>query len=457
MAKRSWINRVGNEVETVGVLPIPDSQRTMTPGKLFNVWAMASASVTAPLIGLLLFPFGLWYIIAAMAISWLVGVIPVGIFSEMGREIPLTALIVARKTDGTIGAFLFSLLFTVVNIGWFGLNTEVVGQILSALFHQPDILWFWIIGIVQVILVLFGMKWLEYFYRYTSLLLVVCYTILTVYLFTHFPMPAFLGPTKPVEWGIAISTIVSFSILSWTYKVSTVSRFCVPKKSSKFSGSYFLAPSIGIMLPFLLMGVVGFFSQKMTGNWNVALLGPHMPIWGLIAAIGVSLAIIHTNAMNLYPSTVDILVALNTLHKNSSRWEQPVTTAILGLFAILLAMAGILDKAQSFFNMVGDTVIPFSFIMIADWLWVQKKRTKPEEFFDKPKQMKDWISWAGVISFLVGFSISFWGTYFLPPFFYDVLPLQVIGGLISTVLYVILEIPAIKSNEMVEVIKVTDE
>jgi len=58
---------------------------------------------------------------------------------------------------------------------------------------------------------------------------------------------------------------------------------------------------------------------------------------------------------------------------------------------------------------------------------------------------------------LVGFSISFWGTYFLPPFFYDVLPLQVIGGLISTVLYVILEIPAIKSNEMVEVIKVTDE
>ncbi len=451
MAKKSLLNKIGNEVETVGVLPVPDSQRTMGPVKLFNVWAMASASATTPLIAALLFHFGLYYMIAAIVVSFLIGIIPAGLFSEMGREIPLTALIVARKTDGTVGAFLFSLLFTIVNIGWFGLNTEVAGQILSSLFHQSDILWFWIIGIVQVVLVLFGMKWLEYLYRYTSLILVACYAVLTVYLFTSFPFPASLGGTQPMEWGIAISTIVSFSILAWTYKTSTVSRFCTPKKSSKFSAPYFFAPSVGIMLPVLLMGIIGFFSQKMTGNWNVALLGSHMPIWGLIAAIGVSLAIIHTNAMNLYPSTVDLLVALNTLHKKSYNWEQPLATTILGIFAILLAMAGILDKAQSFFNIVGDTIIPFSFIMIADWLWVQKKRTKPDRFFDKPKNMKDWISWPGIISFVIGFAIGFWGTYFLPPFFYDVLPLQVIGGLVSVALYVIFEINTVKGNKAVEV------
>jgi purine-cytosine permease-like protein len=109
--------RVGGEIETVGVAPVPDDQRVQTPRQMFIVWLMASASATTPLIGALLFKFGLTDLIIAIVASWLIGFIPAGLFSEMGREVPLSALVVARKTYGWDGSLLFSVLFSVVNLG----------------------------------------------------------------------------------------------------------------------------------------------------------------------------------------------------------------------------------------------------------------------------------------------------------------------------------------------------
>ncbi len=83
-----------------------------------------------------------------------------GLFLKLRWEVPLTALGVARKSYGTAAAFLFSVLFTFVNRGWFGLNAAGAGETLSAITHKSSELGFGIIGVIQVILVLFGMKWL---------------------------------------------------------------------------------------------------------------------------------------------------------------------------------------------------------------------------------------------------------------------------------------------------------
>jgi purine-cytosine permease-like protein len=101
--EHSLRHRLGGDIETVGVAPVPESQRTMTPGKLFIVWLMASASATTPLIGSLLYHYGLTDLILAIVIAFLIGVIPAGLFSEMGRRVPVTALIVARKSFGWDG------------------------------------------------------------------------------------------------------------------------------------------------------------------------------------------------------------------------------------------------------------------------------------------------------------------------------------------------------------------
>ncbi len=432
------------EIETVGIGPVPHDQRTMSSGKMLVVWLMASASATTPLIGALLFHFGATDMILAIVLSWLIGLVPAGLFSEMGREVPLTGLIVARKTYGTAGAFLFSVLFTFVNMGWFGLNTAVAGEVLNAITHMSGSLWFWIIGAVQAILVLFGMKWLEYFYRYTSVLLLICYGVLAYYLFSHYHV-ALPGAAAPMAWGTAITTIVTFSILAWTYKTSTVSRFAVPSGSGRGKTGFFLAPSVGIMLAVLVMGIVGMYSQQATGNWNVALLGPHIPVWGFIAAVGVALAIIHTNAMNLYPSTVDLLVALNTFRR-PTRWEQPIATLVLGFLSTVLAILGILNHVQGFLDAIGDVIIPFTFVMVVDWVWVQRRRTPASAFFEAPTTPQGWWNWPALIAFLIGLGLSIWGGGWFPGLFATVLPLPVVTGLVSAVIYGLWQVPRSKST-----------
>lgn len=430
----AW-QRVGQEIETVGVQPVPDRQRRTTSGKLLIVWAMTSASATTPLLGSLLFHLGLWYMVGAIVASLAIFLIPCGLFSEMGRELPLTALIVARRNYGWSATFCFSVLFTFVNMAWFGLNTATGALILAALAHTSAAPWFWIVGGIDIVLVLFGFKWLEYFYRYTAAILVVCYVALAVYLFTHYTLHV-PRQTGPVQWGVAISTVAGFSILAWTYKTSTLSRFARPADQTPGRrGRYLLAPGVGIMLPVLLMSVIGIFSQQATGNWNIAVLGAHISGWGFVAAIGAALAVLHTNAMNLYPSTVDLLVALNTVRK-PRRWEQPVATVVLGVLGTVLAEEGILDHAQAFVTDVGDILGPFAFVMLVDWLWGRMRdKRDPATYFRTPAGLSEHWKAGAIVSFFIGFVFSFWGMSIFPPAFYDNVPLALFGSLAAAVVY----------------------
>jgi purine-cytosine permease-like protein len=419
--------RVGGEIETVGVAPVPENQRIQKPTSMFIVWLMASASATTPLIGLLLYKYGLTDMIIAIVASWLIAFIPAGLFSEMGREVPLTALVVARKTFGWDGSLLFSVLFSLVNLGWFGLNTEVGAEILAAITHSSVYIWDVVVGGIQIVLVVFGYKWLERFYRYTVVILIAAYVALIIYLCTHFTLH-YPHQTEQMNWGTAFTTVLTFSILAWTYKLSTTSRFSVP--SSKTGGtkaSYFLAPSVGIMLAVLVFGIVGAYSNEATGSWNIALLGASISGWGFVAAIGAALAVIHTNAMNLYPSTVDLLVALNNVHK-PTRWEQPLATIGLGVLGTVLAIAGILDHVQTLITDAGDIIIPFTFVMLVDWLYVQRRRTPASAFFQKPRGLSDRVVPSAIVAVAIGFVLGFWGDKFLPGFFYNTLPLPVVAG-----------------------------
>jgi purine-cytosine permease-like protein len=179
------------------------------------------------------------------------------------------------------------------------------------------------------------------------------------------------------------------------------------------------------------------FSTEATHNWNVALLGANLSWWGVVAAVGVVVAIVHTNAMNLYPSTIDVLVAMNTFLK-PRRWEQPVGTFLLGIASTVLAVAGILTHIQSFLDSIGDVIFPFTFIMLVDWLLVQRRDTPEEAFFERPRRFSEWLDPVAAVAFAAGVAFNIWIHLVLPSALNEQMPIPLVGALLSAVLYAVM-------------------
>ena len=425
--------------ETLGIAPVPDRERNMRPGSLFVIWGLASASATTPVIGLVLKGVGLSSFVWLNVLALLVGLVPSMLLTHMGRQVPIISMVMARRTYGIGGATLLAALYTIVGAGWFGLNTDVGGQILTAIFPGYGMMWYLLLGAVQIALVFFGMEVLEKFYNYTAVVFLLCYAVLAYYLFTRY---AFVMPIDkgPVDWGGDIDLILSFSLLAWAYVFPTVTRFCVPPTPTEKPVSramYMLAPSVGVMAAVLFMGALGLIALQMTGDWNIAMLGKSLPVWGEVSAIGVILAIAHCNAMNLYPAVTSLLAVVNVAGNRSHRMLQPSLVVVLGIFSTVLAILGILDFIQGFLSLLGSLLFPFTFILVVDWFHGRYYAEPVALFYRRGARPAEWFSWPApwaITMLIVGVLLGESG-HVLPALAARFIPWQVCSALIVTIVY----------------------
>jgi purine-cytosine permease-like protein len=295
-----------------------------------------------------------------------------------------------------------------------------------------------VLGVIQIALVFFGMEVLEKFYRYTALVFLLCYAVLAYYLFTRYPfaMPVANGA---VDWGKDIDLILSFSLLAWAYIFPTVTRFCPPSTAAEKPLArtlYMLAPSVGVMAAVLLMGALGLIALQMTGDWNIALLGKSLPVWGEVSAIGVILAIAHCNAMNLYPA-VTTLLAVNAAGGRSHRMLQPSLVLILGIFSTVLAILGILAYIEGFLSLLGSLLFPFSFILVVDWFHGRYYAEPVSLFYRKATTFAEWFSWPApwAIAMLIVGVVLGESERLVPKSVTHFIPWQVCAALMVTLVY----------------------
>lgn len=439
--------------ETLGIAPVPPGERNMRAGSLFVIWGLASASATTPVIGLVLKGVGLSTFVWLNLLALLVGIVPSTLLAHMGRQVPIISMVMARRTYGIGGATLLAALYTIVGAGWFGLNTDVGGQILDAIFPGHGMMWYVLLGVVQIALVFFGMEVLEKFYNYTAVVFLLCYAVLSYYLFTRysFALPVDKGA---VDWGKDIDLILSFSLLSWAYIFPTVTRFCPPTSPAEkplSRASYMLAPSIGVMAAVLLMGGLGLLALRMTGDWNIAMLGKSLPVWGEISAIGVILAIAHCNAMNLYPAVTSLLAVINVAGERSHRMLQPSLVIILGIFSTVLAILGILGFIEGFLSLLGSLLFPFTFILVVDWFHGRYHADPVSLFYRRARGFTEWFSWPApwaIAMLIIGVFLGE-SERLLPAFAARYIPWQVCCALLVTSVYYLgLRVRASRGSEI---------
>ena len=217
-----WVKAGG--LETGGALPVPEDQRRMRASGLFTVWLMTPAGVTGPLVGYLFFKYGTWNFVATVAIAFMIGFVPAGVLSEMGRDVPITSVVYARRCFGTLGTLPVAILLALVSLGFFGLTSAVIATILAAATNTSSRLWDGVVGIVAVVLVVVGIRLVERCYRYTRIVVPICYAGLVFYLAETFGL-RFPSQTAPMKWGPALTLVLTLSLLSWGYVLPTVSRF----------------------------------------------------------------------------------------------------------------------------------------------------------------------------------------------------------------------------------------
>jgi len=69
--------------------------------------------------------------------------------------------------------------------------------------------------------------------------------------------------------------------------------------------------------------------------------------------------------------------------------------------------------------------------MLVDWVWVQRRRTPAEAFFEHPRTLPQWISPLAGIAFAVGLAFSIWFGDIAPAWFNNQVPIPFVGGLLS--------------------------
>ncbi len=73
--------------------------------------------------------------------------------------------------------------------------------------------------------------------------------------------------------------------------------------------------------------------------------------------------------------------------------------------------------------------------MLVDWIWVQRRRTPADAFFEHPHSLPQWISPPAAVAFAVGLAFSIWFGDIAPAWFDNQVPMPFVGGLLGAAIY----------------------
>jgi len=358
-------------MEEIGAKPV--EKRTSSAIDSFVIWLMGGIAMTTALVANFTYSMGIFGMALVCIAVLLIGGVMAAIWEELGRESGLPALAISKKTFGASGTALLAMIFALLNVGWFGINTEVPAVLLESYFGLPAPLWALLLGVLQIVIVLFGFETIKGF-DYISLAIIAIGSIIMAYEgISNGITLKFFGSIDSKSFAAALEAAGAFSLVAWSYKIPETSRFC--RKDGR-RWVYATAPSLGVVLGLFFFGILGFISIESQGSvdgWNIFILGTGMGMVGTIVAVTAIVANVNTNIINLYPAVMQFISGAEALDR---KVRQPVVSVAMGAVGTILAMSGILSRVTDFLNVVGSLVVPFSFVVFISHLF--KKNEEPE-------------------------------------------------------------------------------
>ncbi|MFD5190587.1 purine-cytosine permease family protein [Streptomyces sp. NPDC058357] len=357
-------------METRGLEPVPDNERTGRVRTLFPTWVGANLTVLLLTVGaglVVLDGLNLWQVLVVAVLASVIGFGLVGLVSIAGRRGGAPGMALSRAVFGQRGNLLPGALTWVARWGWETVNavtgTYAVLAVLGLLFGVTGSR-----GLTLVTLLVFvGCSWLVSGLGIGALR--VCCTW-SAYLFGGVSVLVLIHLIGATDWrevlgrpagptGMVIAGVGTLAAggISWAPSGPDFARY-LPRTAS---GRAMVAATVGgagiAYLPMVLMGAVMAVAEPGLAVTRdpVAFVGPLLPGWlsvPYLLLIVVGMVLI--NAMSMYSAGF----TAQTLGFAVPRvWAVGVNAAISLLLgaSLMLTAAGFLDTFVSFLNLLAVT------------------------------------------------------------------------------------------------------
>ncbi|MEU9335305.1 cytosine permease [Streptomyces sp. NPDC048290] len=364
----------GHRLETRGIEPVPDAERTGRPRGLFATWAAANITVLLLTVGASLsvtYGLNFWQALAAGLAAPVLAFGLVGLIGIAGKRGGAPGMALSRAVFGQRGNLLPGALIWVARWGWETINA-VTGAyallaVLDILFEVRRTTALTVLALVLFVLATFvisgtGIRavqrcttWATALFAAFSLLVLVRLVAATDWA-EVFGRPA--GSTAALITGVGL---VAAGGISWAPTSPDFTRYLPRTASSAALVRHTVGGAAVVVLPLVLMGdVMGTDTPRLASAADpVSFLGEILPLWLAVPYLLTALAgMVLINAMSMYSAGF----TAQTLG-----FRVPRPWAVLLNAVISLALGSVLMLAATSF--LGSFIAFLSLLAVAFSAW----------------------------------------------------------------------------------------
>jgi NCS1 family nucleobase:cation symporter-1 len=401
-------------LDTHGIEPIPAADRDSTPLQQFWIWAGANIAPINWVLGALGIILGLSLVetLLVLVIGNLIGCALFGAFCVMGYRTGVNQMTLSRAAFGRRGAYLPAVAQMLMTMGWLGVNTWVVlDLVLGILTHlgidNPGTGTKYAVGIIimaiQAGIAIVGFYWIQTFEKYTVPIAAAIMVLMSILAWSKVNIVWGHSTAHGSDKWTAITQLMTaigvgwgITWLSWS---SDYTRFIKPGTPEK---RVFWSTYLGVFIPTVWLGFLGA---------SIASAGTSAdPAEFVTAAFGgVSILIlflvmhgpIATNILNLYSATLAAL----SLDIKVARWKVSVFVSIIGTIALIVFIESN-SFASDFDKWIASVVVwiaAWGGVMLVDFYVVRGGKIDVAGLYDEPENARYGdVNWAAIVAVLAG-------------------------------------------------------
>lgn len=319
-----------------------------------------------------------------------------GAMGAIGATTGVPTSMIAKRAFGRYAAILISLLWAIVLVGWFSVQTGFFGQAINAMLPRDNFLTSTSIaslwgGALMITTAFIGYKAIRMLSNVAIPLLLI---LSVVGIWTALSYVGGWSELETVTEGsltvLSATTIVVGTFVTGAVIQPDISRFA---KSAKDA---WIAMFLGMVVAngfIVFAGAVTALAMG-TGDLPAAMVSLGLGIPGLIILIGAQWT---SNDSNLYSASISFA--------NVFKIKRAYIVLIVGIVGTILGAIGVADYFTLFLSTIGTIIPPIAGVVVADYYILNKEKYLKRNYTDSNIIWPAFLAWG--IGILAGLFLNF--------------------------------------------------